>query len=318
VLATHSLEWLAEKLEKKPPAIEAARLIHQIMLELSLSAKEISKKLGYSRPWVCKRLKLLELPLEVQSLVESRQLPPGTAYIIWTSGLPQSQMVDLAREAAQGRMTREQVEFVTKTKDLLTEDESGVSGPRIRPYRLTVRQFERMIDAEVFPEGHHVELLGGILVDKRAKHEPHNFAVAQLGDDLRGVLPGDWTVREEKPVRLGRFWRPEPDLAVVRGPHERYGREAPSPSDIGLLVEASDTSYAKDRGPKWARYAASGVPAYWITNIPAGVLEVHTNPSGKGRSAVYRETRVFRPGEGVPVVLDGREVGRVDVRRFLP
>lgn len=149
-----------------------------------------------------------------------------------------------------------------------------------RPYRLTVRQFERMIDAGVIPEGDDVELLAGILVDKMTKSEPHNFAIARLGDDLRRLLPDDWAVREEKPVRLGQLWRPEPDLAVVRGPHERYGREVPSAADIAALVEVAETSYRRDRRPKWVRYAGAGVAAYWVVNLPGRVLEVYTSSTG--------------------------------------
>ena len=48
------------------------------------------------------------------------------------------------------------------------------------PYRLTVRQFEKMIDAGIFRDEDHVELLGGLLVDKMVKHPPHNVAVGNL------------------------------------------------------------------------------------------------------------------------------------------
>ncbi len=37
------------------------------------------------------------------------------------------------------------------------------------PYRLTVRQFLKMIDAGIFRDEDHVELLGGLLVDKMVK-----------------------------------------------------------------------------------------------------------------------------------------------------
>src|ERR1700743_1546097 len=91
---------------------------------------------------------------------------------------------------------------------------AGDSG--LVPYRLTVRQFEKMIDAGIFRDLDHVELLGGILVDKMKKNEPHNFGVGSLADLLRPIVEPDWILREEKPIFLGQFSRPEPDLAVVR------------------------------------------------------------------------------------------------------
>src|SRR5688500_17141794 len=90
--------------------------------------------------------------------------------------------------------------------------------PGVSPYRLTVQQFETMIDAGVFPDGVKVELLGGILVDKMTKEDPHDFCVDQFGELVRRILPVGWTIREEKSLKLGRFWRPEPDLVVVIGP----------------------------------------------------------------------------------------------------
>ncbi|HEX8199122.1 MAG TPA: hypothetical protein VF590_01450, partial [Isosphaeraceae bacterium] len=52
------------------------------------------------------------------------------------------------------------------------------------PYHLSVRQFERMIDVGIFPDGVRVELLGGVLVEKMTKNDPHDFTVGQLGQVL--------------------------------------------------------------------------------------------------------------------------------------
>jgi Uma2 family endonuclease len=185
------------------------------------------------------------------------------------------------------------------------------------PYRLTVRQFEKMIDAGIFRDEDHVELLGGLLVDKMVKKDPHNFSVGELGELFRDALKPDWTVREEKSVVLGLFWRPEPDVAVARGPRDRYRSKAPRSADLGLLVEVADSSYAKDRGAKWRQYAASGVSVYWIVNLPERRIEVYSAPSGRGRSAVYRDVTIYGPEEEVPLILEGRELGRIKVSEVL-
>jgi Uma2 family endonuclease len=185
-------------------------------------------------------------------------------------------------------------------------------------YRLDVEQYLKMIGAGVFREGDHVELLGGILVDKMTKYERHNFAVEGLAEALRGLLPSDWAVREEKSVVLGDRWRPEPDVAVVLGPRVRYRSESPRAEDILMLAEVADSSYRVDRGAKWRRYASCGVPSYWIVNIDAATIEIHGDPAGEGRSAEYRESRSFGPDDEIPVTIDGREVGRVAAREILP
>ena len=109
----------------------------------------------------------------------------------------------------------------------------------LKPYRLTVEQFEKMIDAGVFPDRPRVELLGGVLFRKMTKNDPHDFAVDFLGSVLNRLLEPAWLAREEKSVVLGKFWRPEPDIAVVRGPRERYrkratARRGPGPLDRSL------------------------------------------------------------------------------------
>jgi Uma2 family endonuclease len=199
---------------------------------------------------------------------------------------------------------------------MATEVQSAGSG--IEPYRLSVRQFEAMIDAGVFPDGVRVELLGGMLVEKMTKNDPHDFSVGQLGQILRRLLPIDWFVREEKSVRLGLSWRPEPDVAVVRGPNELYRSRTPQAKDIGLVIEVADISYAKDRGEKWRGYAAARVLIYWIVNVPARQVEVYSAPTGRGIAAKYRDDITFGPDDDVPVVIEGREVGRIAVRDILP
>ncbi len=188
----------------------------------------------------------------------------------------------------------------------------------VRPYRLTVRQYLAMINKEFLPEGTHVELLGGVLVEKMTKYPPHNFVVGRLGRILGQLLSDPWFVSEEKPVKLGRLWYPEPEIAVVRGPDILFEQRAPEAQDIGFLIEAAESSYSLDRGKKWRRYASARIPVYWIVNIPQRQIEVYSDPIGRGPAAVYRQEAIFREGQSIPVVLGGQEIGRIAVIDVLP
>src|SRR6476646_1497883 len=106
------------------------------------------------------------------------------------------------------------------------------------PYRLTVQQFARMIDANVFEED-RVELLGGTLYPMTI-NLPHAFAVARLSELLRPLLPAEWSLWEEKLVPLSRLWRPQPDISVLKSPSTAFARRWPRPGEIALLVEVSD------------------------------------------------------------------------------
>jgi Uma2 family endonuclease len=187
-----------------------------------------------------------------------------------------------------------------------------------RTYRLTVDQYVKMIIAGIFPPEAHVELLGGILVEQTIKYAPHNFTVMQLGILVGRSLPDAWMLREEKSLVLGRSWRPEPDVAVIRGPNQLYRAVDPKASDVGMLVEVSESTYAYDRGVKWRAYAAARIPIYWIVNLPERQIEVYCDPVGRGKSASYRKSATFGPEDEIPVVIDGQEVGRLAVRDILP
>ena len=53
------------------------------------------------------------------------------------------------------------------------------------------------------------------------------------------------------------FNEPEPDVVVARGTCATYLERHPDPADIVLMVEVSDTTYHRDRGPKWAANAGA-------------------------------------------------------------
>ena len=198
--------------------------------------------------------------------------------------------------------------------------ETGLQSPArsgLVPYRLTVNQFHKMIEAGILGDEDRVELLAGLLIKKMTKYDPHDFAVDELGDRLGRILPADWIARQEKSVVLGRFWRPEPDITVAHGPRNRYRSKAPGIKDLWLLAEVSESSYDKDRGLKWRSYAECKVAIYWIVNIAERRIEVYTAPSGKGKAAKYAERKDYGPEDEVPVIIEGQEVGRIKVSEIL-
>ena len=105
---------------------------------------------------------------------------------------------------------------------------------------------------------------------------------------------------------------------MIRGRLKDYGKRNPTAAEIGIIGEVSDSSYAKDRGPKWRKYAAANIATYWIVNLPQQQIEVYSSPSGQGKSAAYRDANCYGPDDEVPLILDGSELGRIKVRDVLP
>src|SRR5262249_47209501 len=135
---------------------------------------------------------------------------------------------------------------------------------------------------------------------------------------LLGLLPDGWYAGAEQPIELGAKNVPEPDISMVRGAARDYPQRPPDARDVGLLVEVADTSLADDTGEMLRDYAASGVTVSWVVNLPRRRIDVYTEPSGPAEVPSYGEHREYGPDDEVPVLLDGREVGRVAVRDVLP
>ncbi len=186
-------------------------------------------------------------------------------------------------------------------------------------HQITVERYERMVEAGIFGANKSIFLWWGNLVEKMTKLPPHGYALMSLDKILGRLLPAAWHVRQEMPVIIGNVSEPEPDLSVVRGELIDYLKGHPRSHDTAFLVGVSDSSLAIDSRDKFETYAADGIAAYWIVNIPGGRIEVYTAPTSPGETPVRFKTRHdYGPDDEVPVILDGREVGRVAVRDVLP
>jgi Uma2 family endonuclease len=183
--------------------------------------------------------------------------------------------------------------------------------------RFTVDEYHRMIDAGFFTEDERFELLEGWIVYKMTRKPPHDATVELVSAVLRGHLPEGWRVREEKALSTIES-EPEPDMAVVRGSIRDSMSHHPVPADLALVVEVSDSTLASDRGLKARIYARASLPVYWIVNLVDHRVEVYTTPTGPGANPGYRERRDVEPGDTLPLLIEGREVARIDAREILP
>ena len=63
---------------------------------------------------------------------------------------------------------------------------------------------------------------------------------------------------------------------------------------------------------------AAGIPVYWLINLPQRQLELCTEPSGSTPPLGYLRTTILRPGDEVPLIVEGREIARIAVSNLLP
>jgi Uma2 family endonuclease len=186
-----------------------------------------------------------------------------------------------------------------------------------RIYRLTGEQVLRMVETGILPETTRLELWHGILY-KITKYEPHNFSVAEVSDILHRLISKDYHVREEKSARHGDYSLTEPDVAVARRPRRAYQTRLPELRDMALVVEVCASTEHADRVVMPPRFAAAGIPVYWLIDQIRRRVEIHANPTGSGKDAHYARVESYDEGRDFPVVIDGQELGRINVSEILP
>jgi Uma2 family endonuclease len=181
-------------------------------------------------------------------------------------------------------------------------------------YRLTVRQFERMIEDGTIGEDERVELIDGLLVAKSRRSRPYIVAGNKGLRILWRMIPPGWHVAKGVPILASDWSRPEPDLAVIRGVVEDYDEREATADDVALVVEIAEATVPAERADMARVYAAAGIPVFWIVNLADGQLEIFSEPRRDG----YHAHEVLDRGQDVPVVIAGVEAAWIAVADLLP
>jgi Uma2 family endonuclease len=159
--------------------------------------------------------------------------------------------------------------------------------------RFTVHDYHRMGEAGILHEDDRVELIEGEIFEMAAIGTRHFSCVNGLNRLLVRGVGDEAIVSVQNPVRLDEHNEPQPDLAVLRV--RDYRESLPTPEDMLLLMEVSDTTLRYDREVKLPLYARAGIREVWILDLPGEVIERHTGPSGSS----YRNTERVRSGQAL-------------------
>jgi Uma2 family endonuclease len=206
---------------------------------------------------------------------------------------------------------------MSSVANLATHANGDPAVPEAPIFRLTVEQYHDMVRTGILTEDDPVELLEGWLVYKMSKSPPHRIATKLLTRAMETIVPKGWYVDSQEPITMGTS-EPEPDVAVIRGDTRDYSDRHPGPEDVALLAEIADSSLDRDCGIKSRIYAQAKIPVYWIVYITERRVDVCTMPTDSSSQAGYRDVKRYTEFEQLPVVIDGKEVGRFTVRDILP
>src|SRR5205823_12244048 len=118
----------------------------------------------------------------------------------------------------------------------------------------------------------------GEIIDMPPIGDPHASVVLRLTVFLSELTRGRAFANVQNPLRIGGRSVPQPDVVLLRPREDFYRRPGPTPADVLLLVEVSDTTLAYDRGRKLPLYARARIPELWIVDINAGAVETFRTP----------------------------------------
>jgi Uma2 family endonuclease len=173
----------------------------------------------------------------------------------------------------------------------------------IKQIRFTTDEYMRMSEAGVF-DGRRVELLQGRIREMHAQCNAHMACISlcmivfsrHFNDRSRHWLVGQGT------YRIGPWDAPDPDFVLFDVPVGTPDDRLPLPS---LVIEVAQSSYKRDSGIKLRRYAAAGVPDYWIINLRLARVEVYRgphNPNGLARDWQYRTVEYYSAGSKIQLL----------------
>src|SRR5438270_695710 len=104
-------------------------------------------------------------------------------------------------------------------------------------------------------------------------------------------------VSVHNPIQLNSMSEPLPDIALLKYQDDFYRHATPTPADVLLVIEVSDTTLAYDRQEKLPRYALAGIPEVWITDVDGQAVERYTDPQGNQ----YATKQTFKRGQSISV-----------------
>lgn len=143
---------------------------------------------------------------------------------------------------------------------------------------ISADDYQRMGAAGIFDDKPKVELLNGEIYIKSPITPNHNGHVDKASEFFTIKLFDKVIVRTQGSIRTDDYSKPEPDITILRFDEYFYTKKQATAADIHLLIEVAVFTVKTDRTIKKKKYAAAGIPEYWIIIPQKGLIEVFKQP----------------------------------------
>ena len=163
---------------------------------------------------------------------------------------------------------------------------------------ITVAEYDRMIEAGIYTENDRLELLNGRIIQIMPKGKRHASTNDKIARFFYRVFDEKIIIRNQNPIILDDFSEPEPDIVLANWSENEYVENHPTPKDILLVMEISDTTLAYDRDDKARAYSRNGIAQYLLLNLQNETVEDYRSPEADG----YGSKQTYRSGEAFNLV----------------
>jgi Uma2 family endonuclease len=155
----------------------------------------------------------------------------------------------------------------------------------------TVDDYYRMAEAGILKADDRVELIDGKVVKMSPIGSRHLFCVNRVTRVFYNLVGQIAIISVQNPIRLNEYSEPQPDVVLLKLRSDEYRNALPTPDDVLLIIEVSDTTLAYDRMIKIPLYARAGIPEVWIANLTSDEVEAYSEPVNGSYQKVRRATR---------------------------
>lgn len=175
----------------------------------------------------------------------------------------------------------------------------------LSPYQFTVADYHRIAESGALDDA-RVELIDGIIAEMSPIGNRHWARHARITQYLSPALAGHAFLVPQGSFPLGDKNEPQPDFAILAPGDWEAAARYPAPDEIYALIELSDSSLAKDTGPKLRIYGRFGIPNYLVVDLAANILVHSTEPYELGyrRSDRLAHGDTFRLARLPDIALD--------------
>ncbi len=154
---------------------------------------------------------------------------------------------------------------------------------------ITVDEYHKMAEAGILGHKDRVELIQGEILHMSPIGSKHSAVVSRIMHLFVTTFTDKATVQVQGAIQIEKYSEPEPDILLLKQREDFYYNQLPQAEDVLLLVEVSDLTLSFDKDVKLSIYAEAGIQEYWIVDINANQILMHSSPEGN----IYKEIKIM-------------------------